>query len=253
MKTVVIRILNAFGLDIRKTVQALREIPYFVRTLSSYRRQAKHSDFPLAYRHLYPLLTDRAASAGDARGHYFFQDLWAARKIVARKPAEHIDVGSRIDGFIAHLLPFMPVAQLDIRPLKSSVEGLSFIQGNATTMESFADNSVVSLSSLHVVEHFGLGRYGDPVDPDAWKCALHAFSRVLQPDGRLYLSTPVGRQRVEFNGERVFSPSTILAECRGLRLLSFSAVLDDGTFVEGLDPEATSSETYACGMFEFTK
>src|SRR5207253_1292315 len=101
--------------------------------------------------------------------------------------------------------------------------------------------------------HFGLGRYGDTVDPDAWSRALRSFSRVLAPGGRLYLSVPVGKERLEFNAQRILAPDSVLRECRGLELLSFAAVHDDGTFESGILPAAVRQETFACGMFELTK
>jgi hypothetical protein len=75
----------------------------------------------------------------------------------------------------------MPVTVIDIRPLTSTVEGLTFMQADATDLAGIQDDSVESLSSLHAVEHFGLGRYGDPVEPDACFRAMQALVRVLQP------------------------------------------------------------------------
>lgn len=253
MKETVIRSLASVGIDLRKTRNAMRDIPYFFATLREYRRSQNGPEFKVELKNLYPILTDRRDSAGSAGGHYFHQDLWAAKRIFANRPESHYDVGSRVDGFIAHLLTFMQVSQIDIRPLKSTVAGLHFVQDDATMMRSFADNSVHSLSSLHVVEHFGLGRYGDPVDHEAWKRALHSFSRILAPSGHLYLSMPVGRERLEFNAQRVLLPKSVLRECQGLRLLSFGAILDDGCLSEDIELSAVSNQDFACGLFEFTK
>jgi len=52
------------------------------------------------------MLTDRFDPGGDASGHYFHQDLIVARRIFERDPRKHVDVGSRIDGFVAHLAVF---------------------------------------------------------------------------------------------------------------------------------------------------
>jgi len=177
-----------------------------------------------------------------------------ARKIYQARPAHHVDVGSRIDGFVAHLLCFMPVTVVDIRPLPVSIEGLTFIQDDATTLGCFADASVESLSCLHALEHFGLRRYGDPVDPEAPYKALRSFERVLKPGGRLYLGVPIGEERLEFNGHRIFAPSTVLKAAPGLRLVSFAAVDDSGQFVSGnVSPQVFCSARYALGLFEFAK
>ena len=55
---------------------------------------------------------------------YFIQDIWAAQRIYKKKPNEHIDIGSRVDGFVSHLMVFMKVKVIDIRPLSSKNKNL---------------------------------------------------------------------------------------------------------------------------------
>ena len=229
-----------------------RNMPRFVRECRAYQR-LQDDDFPLSAKELQPIFIDYGDQAGVARGHYFHQDLWAARAIVARRPSRHVDVGSRIDGFVAHLLTVMPVVVIDIRPLESEVEGLTFQQGDATHLTGIASGSVESLSSLHAVEHIGLGRYGDTVDPEGWRKAISEFRRILAPGGVLYFSVPVGRQRVCFNAHRIFHPRTIVEACAPLRLTGFSAVGDDERFHPDVPPESVASAEHACGLFTFTK
>ncbi|MBZ5684383.1 MAG: DUF268 domain-containing protein [Acidobacteriia bacterium] len=200
------------------------------------------------------MLSDYRGSAGVARGHYFHQDLWAARKIFGRRPPRHLDVGSRIDGFIAHLLVFMNVEVIDALPLKGRVAGLSFQQGDARSLAGLKDNSIVSLSSLHAAEHFGLGRYSDPVDPWAHTKFMNSLERVLSSGGILYFSVPIGRERLEFNAHRIFDISTILTQFKNLRLVSFSYVDDAGDFHEDVSPsDFPRTTSCGCGLFEFTK
>jgi len=199
-----------------------------------------------------PVLGDRYQSAGTL-GHYFHQDLWAARRIHSRGPRIHVDIGSRIDGFVAHLLVFMPVTVIDVRPLASVVAGLAFVQEDATALSSFQDDSIDSLSSLHAVEHFGLGRYGDPVDPGASLKIVSALARVLKPGGRLYFSVPVGRERLEFNAHRVFAPRTIADAFARLRLVSFAGIDDQGALRDPCKLDDLARSDYACGLYEFTK
>jgi SAM-dependent methyltransferase len=244
---------QTFGVDPVRTLRGLKNIPRFLRDLAAYRRTAAAGPFPLRLSSLFPVLADYDDAAGDTRGHYFHQDLWAARKVFAARPAEHVDVGSRIDGFVAHLLTFMPVTVLDIRALESNVEGLTFVQADATDLARFSDASVASISSLHAIEHFGLGRYGDPVDGDACFRAMRSLARVLAPGGRLYFSVPVGRERVAFNAHRIFAPATILSTFAGLELVSFAAVDDRGELRAGLAPDDVAGAEFACGLFEFTR
>ena len=237
----------------RTLLTTLKGLPYFLGTLNKYRKLNRTGSFRISMRDLFPILTDRRQTAGVAGGHYFHQDLWAARKIFLRSPNLHIDVGSRVDGFVAHVLVFMPVTIIDIRPLTSAIPRLDFIRDDATKLSQIADSSVSSLSSLHAAEHFGLGRYSDPVDPSACFDFMDALQRVLSPGGILYFSVPVGRERLEFNAHRVFAPQTIIQHFSKLELVSFSHVDDDGLLNENTDVAAAAQHNYGCGLFEFTK
>ncbi len=241
------------GFQPQVLVRSLQAIPGFLKDMRRYNRLNRAAGFKITFRDLFPILTDRRAGAGQAGGHYFHQDLWAAKKIYQMRPGEHIDVGSRIDGFIAHLLVFMPVTIVDIRPLKSELSGVTFFQDDATELARMESNTVASLSSLNVAEHFGLGRYSDPIDPDACFRFMSALQRVLRPGGRLYFAVPVGRERVEFNAHRVFAPKTILERFSTLQLISFSFVGDDGKLYEDRAPLDLPPSEMACGLFEFAK
>ena len=247
------QIFQLMGFDPVLGLKAVAGIPKFLRDMRSYTEIGTDARFPLKLKYLFPVLSDYRSQAGAVRGHYFHQDLWAARKIVQSGVKEHVDVGSRIDGFVAHVLTVMPVTVVDIRPLTSAVQGLNFIQEDATTLAGIADRSVVSLSSLHAIEHFGLGRYGDHVDPSAWFKGMRSLARVLSPGGNLYLSVPVGHERLEFNGQRIFAPSTVLQALNDLLLVSFSAVDDLGELRPDCDPDDVADAQYACGLFEFRR
>lgn len=158
-------------------------------------------------------------------GAYFWQDLWAAQHIYQKNPEKHYDIGSSVAGFIGHLVSFRHnggVFLIDIRPLKTEIPGVSFVQGDAKNLNNIPDNSVESLSSLCALEHFGLGRYGDEIDPEGCFKALKEMQRILRPEGILYLSVPIGREHIEFNAHRIFYPQTIINELAKMELIEFS-------------------------------
>jgi len=250
-----LRWAGAFGFDPVRFALTLKGVPSFLKDLHQYRRQATNGDAP-KLRDLYPFVDDRFRAAGIASGHYFHQDLWAARQIYLRNPERHVDIGSRVDGFIAHLLVFRPVEVVDIRPPDNvCISGLTFIHEDATELKSFADTELESISSLHAAEHFGLGRYGDPIAPDACFKFMRSLARVLRPGGDLFFSMPCGRERVEFNAHRILSPFRILDifGSAGLNLCEFHAVKADGNLWANVSPADLANEEYGCGIFRFTK
>lgn len=146
---------------------------------------------------------------------------------------------------------FVPVTFVDIRPLETKLSNFDCVAGNILRLE-FADASIESISCLHVIEHIGLGRYGDPIDPNGSVSAARELARVVAPGGRLFLSTPVGRARVCFNAHRIFDPSAIAQMVSPLRLESFSWVGDDGEVRSGIPSDAAYAD-YGCGLFEFRR
>lgn len=234
-------------------VRKARELPNYCGNLRKYRARQHETgqSFRIRFRYLYPALGERRVAAGEAQGHYFHQDLWVARLVFEAAPAHHLDVGSSVGGFVAHLLSFREVHYLDIRPLTSRVCGLTFQRGSMLAMP-FVDSSLGSVSALHSPEHVGLGRYGDEVNPNAWLLAIREFTRVLAPGGRLYFSVPIGPERVEFDAHRVFAPQTILDAFRPLTLVDAAFVDDQGDFHEHQSPLGYTG-WYGCGIFVFTK
>jgi SAM-dependent methyltransferase len=256
MKKLLLKLYSIFSYflfdPISKTKQYIA-LPFYVKNLFLFKFFHNDHSIPVSFRDLYVTTADQFMSAGVAKGHYFFQDLWAAKKIYKRKIDNHIDIGSRIDGFIAHILPFCNVSYVDIRPLSSQVEGLSFINGSIINLP-FEDNSISSLSCLHVIEHIGLGRYGDPLDPQGHSKAARELSRVLAPGGHLYIGTPVGKERVCFDAHRVFDPESVIKMFSDLDLLEFSLIDDSGDrIISNATTIQGSKCNYGCGLFLFTK
>lgn len=197
-----------------------------------------------------PQLLDRTATT-PYDPHYTHQDAWAAREVFRRRPERHVDVGSRIT-FVAGLAAFTRVTFVDLRPLDAEIPGLEPVAGSVLDLP-FEDRSVESLSCLHVAEHIGLGRYGDPLDPDGTRKAARELERVLAPGGALYFSLPVGEPRTAFNAHRVHDPEEVIGFFPELRLAAFSGVSDDGRWHERLSPRELAGSFWGCGFYLFTR
>ena len=144
------------------------------------------------------------------------------------------------------------VAFVDIRPFKTALKDLTVKEGNILDMP-FEENSVISLSCLHVAEYIGLGRFGDELDPNGTKKACRELSRILTSNGNLYFSVPVGKEKTYFNAHRVHSPRTIIGHFKDLKLCELSGVTDSGRFIKNIDIDILEKSNYACGFFWFRK
>jgi len=221
-------------------------LPRFLRDLYAYRKISRNEKIGLM--DMYPCLLDKVTKTPfDA--HYFYQGAWLARKVADFKPKQHVDIGSSVMT-IGVLSGFVETTFVDYRPLKVQLPGLACRGGDISQLP-FESGSVESLSCLHVIEHIGLGRYGDPIDPEGSRKAANELARVVAPGGRLYLTVPVGRARVCFNAHRVFAPQEILNMFPGFCLADFSWVDDAGHFHVSGKPEDAAVEEYACGLYEF--
>lgn len=254
--------LLTIGVDSRQVMQSVRGIPAIRTELREYERQREASkapdEFPIT--RFYPIYGDRFEAAGKVSGHYFHQDLLVAREIFHRRPNRHVDVGSSISGFVSHVAAFRDIEVFDIRPTPSSVQGITFVQQNILRLDEGFHEYSDSVSCLHALEHFGLGRYTDPVDYEGWRKGLVALSRILQAKGTLYLGVPTGEfQRVEFNAHRVFSLPFLRRELERDFLIERLAFVDDsGGLTPNVDPYGRDAEKsfgahYGCSIWILSK
>ena len=204
----------------------------------------------ISFRDSYPCLADRVVDT-PFDPHYFFQAAWLARCLHHAKPPFHVDIGSSVM-MINVLSATTKTIFVDYRPLRVHLSNFLPLGGDIIRLP-FRTGSITSLSCLHVLEHVGLGRYGDPINPEGSRLAATELQRVLKPGGSLFLSVPVGRERVCFNAHRVFSPGTVRDFFQELQLKAFSLVDDAGRFNEEISPEAAANLEYGCGLFEFVK
>jgi hypothetical protein len=227
------------------------KIIYYISDLFYYKRKINKEikqQYPLK---LMPVIEVNNQS-GIVSKHYFFQDLWAAKKIYASGVKEHYDVGSSLEGFLAHVSIFCYVNTVDIRPQNLQVDNIFFIKKDFLETD-FLENSIESLSCLHVAEHIGLGRYGDKLDPFGTEKIIQKLQNILTTNGNLYFSVPIGKQKTCFNAHRIFYAQTIINLFDKLDLKSFSAVNDGNKLIQNASLHDFDNAKYSCGLFHFTK
>ena len=200
-----------------------------------------------------PCLGDAAPITGFDR-HYVYHAAWAARVLAQTSPIIHVDISSTLY-FCSLVSAFIPVTFYDYRPVELCLSGLSSKHADLTALP-FESNSISSLSCMHVVEHIGLGRYGDPIDPDGDLKAMNELSRVLAQDGNLLFVVPIGKPRIVYNGHRIYSYKQILEYFPTLKLHEFALIPDhseDGGIIQNPNSFLLEKQRYACGCFWFRK
>ena len=227
-------------------VKGLFALMSFIAEYQTYLKQSDNPNFRTSTGYLYPCLIDRTSQT-PVEPVYFFQDTWAARKLFALKPVHHFDIGSSAVT-MGILSQFSPVTMIDLRPLEVALENLSFQYGTILDLP-FANDSIECLSSLCVIEHIGLGRYGDPLDSWGSEKAVKELQRVLKPEGNLLISVPVDREcRVYFNAHRTFTRQYIIDLFDTLQLI-------EEQYIYGMNVQEDydAERGFGTGLFHFRK
>jgi hypothetical protein len=198
----------------------------------------------------YAILNENTANTA-FEPHYTYHPAWAARVIRRLNPNCHVDISSSLH-FCTMVSAFLPVEFYDYRPARITLSGLTTGHCDLTRLH-FQTDSIDSLSCMHVIEHIGLGRYGDPLDPDGDLKAVTELKRVVSRGGSLLFVVPTGRPRIQFNAHRIYSPSQVLEMFSGWELVEFALVDDRGSFAIGADLSIAAGQGYGCGCYWFRK
>lgn len=256
MKT--INLFDFLSVDIRKGKKTGKEFIEFNREYTEFLRKNNDNRFDISDN--YPCLEDKNAFSGIASGQYFHQDLFVAQHIFKTNPQRHVDIGSRVDGFVAHVATFRTIEVFDVRTLVSKTDNIIFHQMDLTVENPDYSNYCDSLSCLHALEHFGLGRYGDKIDPDGHIKGFNNMSKILKKNGVFYFSVPIStHQRIEFNAHRIFSLPYILELITPIyEIIDFSFIGDDGNLIPHaeLSKESINNSfnlSFGCGIFILKK
>ena len=100
------------------------------------------------------------------------------------------------------------------------------------------DNKFDVCFSISSFEHDGLGRYGDPLNPNGDLESMNRMKTILKPDGIMFLALPVGPDTLWFNVHRVYGPKRLRKMFESWKVLSYvnfdpnTFLMDHDTFLQ---------------------
>jgi len=255
------RFLKSSGINLTQLINSIEGISQFYKNYQTIKSAMEKSEI-FRQGDFIPCLSDRFNSSGIISEHYFYQDLFVAQLINKNNPVKHVDIGSRLDGFISHIASFREIEVFDIREMKKVIPNVTFHRADLMSRDFNLIDYCDSVSSLHAIEHFGLGRYGDNVDYFGYLKGLDNIYKMLKSGGRFYFSVPVGGiQRIEFDAHRIFSlPYLIKLFMDKYQIASFSYIDDNDVLHKNIEPDINNSDhkrsfnlKFGCGIFELIK
>jgi SAM-dependent methyltransferase len=247
--------LKIFILNIIKFRWFTRILDYF-KFIAQWLKFRRINDgrFTVGAMDLYPCLDDRTKTTGFDR-HYTYHPAWATRIVAEIKPKVHVDISS-ILAFSTQLSAFIPVKFYDYRPAEITLSGMESEHADLTNLH-FESNSIESLSCMHTIEHVGLSRYGDPMDPKGDLKAINELKRVTAPGGSLLFVVPTGgKARIQFNGHRIYTYDQVVEYFQGFELKKFSLITDykyKDAFIENATAADAAKQLYGCGCYWLIK
>lgn len=227
----------------------------FLQDYIRFKNSSKQSPprFSINFKDRYPSLYDKTKFTGFDR-HYIYHLAWASRVLSKISPEIHYDISSSVY-FCTIVSAFVPMKYYDYRPADITLSDLSSESADLLALP-FKDGSIKSLSCMHTVEHVGLGRYGDRLDPEGDIKAIRELIRVLAKDGYLLFVVPIGKPKIIFNAHRIYSYDQIINYFSELKLEEFSLIPDnpvDGGMIRNASIQIANAQSYGCGCFLFRK
>ena len=222
----------------------------FYQDLDDFQKLDTDNRLPLSRTEISPYLYENTSTTVfDA--HYVYHPAWAARIVKTTSPEKHVDISSTLH-FCSILSAFIPTDFYDYRPVDLKLTNLNCKHANLTDLH-FKSRSIASLSCLHTIEHIGLGRYGDSLDPEGDLKAISELMRVCAPQGNLLIAVPVGKKKIVFNAHRIYDAEEFAGYFENFELLSFSLITDSSELIDDASYQQALSQNYGCGCYWFKK
>jgi hypothetical protein len=193
----------------------------------AYYNDAYSSDAPLFYRKDQIDQMIGQVKRGEC-AYYGYTDLWLYA--VLDKYKEFVEgksvavIGSNVPWYESVVLAYQGnPTTIEYNKIVSDDSRLTLLTVNEYDQNPEQYDVILSISSI---EHDGLGRYGDPIDPFGDFKAMERMKKMLTTGGLLFLAVPVGQDCLVWNAHRVYG------KIRLPRLFEGWEVVDSSGFQE---------------------
>jgi len=205
---------------------------------------------------------DLSANPNEFFSHYDGFSFWTYSKIrdLHLQNCKILDIGSTkvLNAIMSYDHEVTAIVLANPHDSLSKVQYLEFDAGGGVP---FPDNNfqiVTSTVSLHLI---GLGRYSDRIDPQAIPFLIQELDRVTGSNSYLFVSIPIGRNELIFNGGYSFEFSTFTDLFPNWKLVDF--LVDNWStprfnnsstrFTTSIDTKNFESGQYETVFFQFQK
>lgn len=132
---------------------------------------------------------------------------------------EVLVMGSEIPWYESILLTYgaKPVV-IDHHPIVTLDTRVTYLTYDLFRQNPRTFDLILSIAHTNQV---GLGRYGEPLDPDGDLKEMDQFKKMLNPGGKLLLAVPVGPDTVVWNAYRVYGWKRLKKLLRGWKPVTY--------------------------------
>jgi hypothetical protein len=239
-------------------VDILLYLPQWLSDFNHLRKDAHEKGIALNIKAAFPVPHNAVENYVSINPHYFFQDIWVSEQIAGNKFQNCLDIGSRVDGFVSILLAMrVNLTLMDIRkPIVNWPRPVGFIKGDVANLNSGQLSEYDCISCLHVIEHIGLGKYGDAIDIEGPRNTAKSLYRAMRSGARLYMSSPVSTDTgIVFNGGRHLAVDEFegMFISAGFSILNRAFVSDRPELVVNPDMSSLGQIKYGCLILELQR
>ena len=242
---------------IKKIIKWVFLLPLCLKFLFQYIQIKRVSDcrFEILLKDLQPFIFDATNETIYDR-HYIYHTAWAARRLDGINPDIHHDFSSSLY-FIAIVSSNHKINFYDFRKANLQLSNVQTYTADLTNLVNIRDGELSSVSCMHVLEHIGLGRYGDGIDPQGDLKAINELKRVVKIGGYLLIVIPIGaKAKIKFNANRIYTNSQIMEYFKDFELINSTLITDYDHQVHLINNPNKSDyviQEHGCACYHFKK